>query len=448
MNPLTLTPEQQQEIEDRLAHLSADAPLWLRRRLQAVLLYGRGLATSQVAAETGLSRGRTRFWRRQFTRRGMDIFSAPTPHPASANTPPYHPIVPGDEALPGPAAAPSRPSSAIAIKEAGPTHPSGPPYPAPMDRAGITPDDFMAEAGRKIMLFQFAEMLSHEAGTRLGADIEELHHMRVATRRLRAALDIFSEFLKPKVVRPHLKGLRAAGRALGRVRDLDVFIQKAQQFLASLPPEQRSGLDPLVSAWEEQRAAARIEMLNHLDSPAYDQFKWKFNLFLQTPGKGALPERSGASPPGRVREAAPVLIFTRLGAVRAYAPLLDHASLEQLHALRIEFKKLRYAVEFFREVLGEEAKPVIATLKQVQDHLGDLNDARVACGLLSDFLTNWENRQISLPLGERQSPAGIAAYLAEKHAELHRLTVAFPETWQRFDQAGFRRNLALAVAAL
>jgi hypothetical protein len=57
------------------------------------------------------------------------------------------------------------------------------PFPEPMTAPGIEPVDPLAEAGRKLMRFQFAEMLRHEEGTRLGDDTEALHDMRVATRR-------------------------------------------------------------------------------------------------------------------------------------------------------------------------------------------------------------------------------------------------------------------------
>ena len=93
-------------------------------------------------------------------------------------------------------------------------------------------------------------------------------------------------------------------------------------------------------------------------------------------------------------------------------------------------------------------KPAIQTLKGIQDHLGDLNDAVLACALLSDFLAQWETRKANLPLDQRQSPAGIAAYLAVKHAERHHLMVTFPATWENFVGGTFSRNLALAVAGI
>jgi len=315
-------------------------------------------------------------------------------------------------------------------------------------RPGVEPRDPLAEAGRKVLRYHFAQMLRHEDGTRLGEDIEELHDMRVATRRMRAAFEVFGDAFEPKVIKRHLKGLKAAGRALGRVRDMDVFMEKAQAYLQTLPEDQRPGLDPLLQAWTQEREADRIEMLVHLDSPEYQTFKRRFFEFLNTPGAGARSLPQDSPVPYLVEQVAPGLIYTRLAAVRAYDLVLKTATIEQLHGLRIEFKKLRYTVEFFREVLGEEAKVVIDEIKGLQDHLGDLNDANVACQILRDFLDNWEELQSGLPLSERQNPEPVVAYLAAKHAERYNLMVTFQQAWDHFNRPEFHRNLALSVSVL
>ncbi len=116
--------------------------------------------------------------------------------------------------------------------------------------------------------------------------------------------------------------------------------------------------------------------------------------------------------------------------------------------LRIEFKKLRYSLEFFREVLGEGAKDLINDIKNLQDHLGDLNDADVACNILRQFLDDWESRQVDKPISERDNPEPIVAYLAAKHAERYFLIATFQDAWQGFDQPQMRSNLASAVAVL
>jgi CHAD domain-containing protein len=323
------------------------------------------------------------------------------------------------------------------------------PFPAPMEQIGVLPGDMFAEAGRKVMRYHFAQMLHHEEGTRSGVDIEALHDMRVATRRLRAAFEVFGKAFEPGVLKPYLTGLRATGRTLGNVRDLDVFMEKAQHYLETLPEEERNSLDPLLSTWQENHESARLQMLAHLDSKEYTVFKRKYNIFLNTPGAGARKVSVDHPSPHLVSELVPLLIYTRLATVRAFEPFLQDASVELLHALRIEFKKLRYTVEYFKEVLGKKAELVINDLKMVQDHLGDLNDAQVATQLLREFIDTWESRQSALSIGDRQNLEGVVNYMAARHAERHQLMVTFQQTWKgHFKYRGFRRNLAQAVSVL
>jgi CHAD domain-containing protein len=319
---------------------------------------------------------------------------------------------------------------------------------ASMGGPGIHPEDGMPEAGRKVLRYHFLQMLAHEPGTRLGEDIEELHDMRVATRRMRAAFEVFSSYLVGKQVKSLKKGLRAAGRALGNVRDQDVFMEKAGHYLESLPEDARAGLDPLMNLWSTERETARGKMLAHLDSPMYKNFVVSMNEYVNTPGMGALQFDPDDPHPYLVKEAAPLLIYSRLADVRAFSQILGNATYEQLHALRIRFKYLRYIVEFFREVLAPESKEVIEGIKLVQDHLGDLNDADVACGILQDFLEGWEGRQLGLPISERQNPEPLVQYLAYRTAERHRLLVTFLDVWHRFEDPEFLRMFAMSIAVL
>lgn len=322
------------------------------------------------------------------------------------------------------------------------------PFPEPQEKIGVLPADTLAEAGRKVMRFHFAQVLKNEPGTRLGEDIEALHDMRVATRRLRAAFEVFEPAFEPGALKYYLKGLRATGRALGEVRDLDVFMEKAAKYLETSEPDHRHDLDLLLDTWREQRIEARSRMLTYLDSQEYDEFKHKFNIFLNTPGAGVHNIDKAEPTPTLVCELAPVLIYTRFSEVRAFHPFLAEATIEQLHALRIEFKKLRYTVEYFREVLGRSVEDVISDIKRVQDHLGDLNDAQVATQILREFIDQWEPRLDAMPIHERPNLEPLVQYLATRHAERHQLMNSFHETWKYLNRAKFRRNLAQSIAVL
>jgi CHAD domain-containing protein len=315
---------------------------------------------------------------------------------------------------------------------------------------GLEADDPMAEAARKTLYYHFLHMAYHEPGTRLGDDIEELHDMRVATRRMRAAFRVFDAYLDPEAVRPFVKRLRRTGRKLGAVRDLDVMHEKTSAYLAALPAERQAELDPLLAAWQIEHDRARQAMLDYLDGRPYQQFKDRFGAFLQTPGAGSLPPFSaeGEPRPYRLRHVAPVALAQRLADVQAYDEwvLGPDVPLGRLHQLRIACKHLRYTLEFFREVLGAEAKMLINELKAAQDHLGDLQDAVVASNLLRDFLT-WGRWGPAQDTAEGQPQAtiiapGVATYLAYRQTELQRLIETFPAAWARLQSAEFTRAMA------
>jgi CHAD domain-containing protein len=314
----------------------------------------------------------------------------------------------------------------------------------------------MAEAARKTLYFHLQRMLYHEPGTRQGTDIEELHDMRVATRRMRAALRVFNDHVNMNELAPFAKGLRRAGRTLGAVRDLDVFREKVQTYLDTLPPERKTELDPLLAVWQAQRERARQEMIVYLDSTRYGHFREQFSQFVQTPGAGALPPLSqdGELIPQRVRHVVPVIVHARLASVRAHGEWVAEPDtpLEHFHRLRIASKELRYALEFFQEVLGPESKALIDTMKALQDHLGNLQDAVVACNLLRDFLTwgTWGHAEDA----EKRWPAtpvvapGVATYLAMRQTEIQTLVQAFPPVWTQVASRPFQKKLEAALRPL
>jgi CHAD domain-containing protein len=280
----------------------------------------------------------------------------------------------------------------------------------------------------------------NEPGTRLGKDIEALHDMRVATRRMRAALRVFGDYYEPETVMPLQKGLKRTGRALGAVRDLDVFQVKIEDYEAALPEPERGGLDGLLAA---------------LDSKEYQRFVERCGQFVETEGLGSLAELlDGDEPrPYRVCDVAPVAVHESLGIVRAYDEwvTIPDVPLARLHALRIACKRLRYTLEFFREVLGPDTRSLIKEVVAMQDHLGSLQDAVVASRILRDYLVwgTWERDAKWTGQTGPETPVvapGVAAYLAAKQAEIQTLLTGFPGAWHHMIRPEFRLMVAEAVA--
>jgi len=132
-----------------------------------------------------------------------------------------------------------------------------------------------------------------------------------------------------------------------------------------------------------------------------------------------------------VRHALATLVFQRLGAVRAFGDILPTATAAQFHQLRIQFKELRYTLAFFEDLLGETSGRIIDMTRQVQDHLGLLNDASVAMALL---------------IAMDCCPEEVALYGDFQQAELARLTDEFHPLYAAFDRPDIRQVLALTVS--
>jgi CHAD domain-containing protein len=303
----------------------------------------------------------------------------------------------------------------------------------------VAPDDTMAEAGRKILLKEFVEMLKHEAGSRVGEDIEEVHDMRVATRRMRSAFRLLEEYYKPKAVRAYSRSLRRVARALGAVRDLDVQIEAIQKFLPKLPVEQQPHLQAVIDRLDAQRTEMRDEMIKILDKGVYRRFIEDFANFLTTSGAGARAngDESGAVP-SRVRHILPTLLYSHLGAVRAYDGVIAEADETTLHALRIEFKRLRYAVSMFEAVLGPQLKDFIEELKKIQDYLGAIQDS---------FAATYRLRDLQEDLNADEAEA-LQAYLDSLSEEAGKRREGFAEVWRKFNTKAVQLKLASAVAVL
>ena len=238
------------------------------------------------------------------------------------------------------------------------------------------PDDGSAAATLRARLREQAEaVLAHDPGTRLGTDPEELHKMRVATRRLRAFLRAGHELLDPAWAEPVREELRWLGGALGPVRDLDVLIEHLTPEVESLGVDATAGRRVL-RALERERRTARGKLLKVLDSKRYFALLDTLEQPIATVAEGPSLEDIHAAEHGRLRKA-----------VRELGP---ESTDQELHAARIKVKRARYAAE----LLG--ADRYVKAAKGLQDVLGEHQDAVVAQARLR-------------ALAERQPTAAVAA---------------------------------------
>jgi CHAD domain-containing protein len=305
---------------------------------------------------------------------------------------------------------------------------------------GVLAEDHIAEAGRKVLRFHLARMIAKEAGTRDGSDPEDLHTMRVATRRQRAAWRVFGEAFRPGRTKKHRERLREVAARLGAVRDLDVLIEAADAYRADLPVAEQRALEPLIAAWRLHRDDARQLLIRELDSDGYRRWLDDYAEFVRHEGVAARPVVP--TEPHRVSDTAASRIQAAYEHVRSYEPVLRWADVDTLHELRIHGKWLRYSMEFVREALGPEADGLIARVTALQDHLGLMKDADVAAHLARSFLVE---RAGSISDGES---AAIARYLVSREKEVARLHRTVGRSWRGVAGIAFRRALGRALAGL
>ena len=305
---------------------------------------------------------------------------------------------------------------------------------------GVLASDNVAEAGRKVLRFHLARMIAREPGTREGTDPEELHTMRVATRRMRAAWRVFGDGFRADRTRRHRRRLREVAARLGAVRDLDVLIDEAQPYLHAQTVGEQRAIAPLFAAWREQRDDARVLLLRELDSEAYGRWVDEFKDFVRTEGLAATSTLPTA--PHRIRETAGSRIWASYEQVRAYEPVMRWADVATLHELRIAAKWLRYTLEFVRECLGPDSAALIARVVALQDHLGLMHDADVAAAMTRTFLVERAGR-----LSEVET-AAIGRYLVDREREVVRLRRTIGPVWRGIVGVSFRRGLGRTIAAL
>jgi CHAD domain-containing protein len=127
----------------------------------------------------------------------------------------------------------------------------------------LSADDPYAEAAAKIVEIRAGELIEHAQGVLDTGDIERVHDMRVASRRLRAALEICEPCFPERPFRQTLRDVKRLADALGERRDRDVAIVSLERFSEQMAAPDRRGVDSLVQALrvEQQDANATLAPL-------------------------------------------------------------------------------------------------------------------------------------------------------------------------------------------
>jgi len=284
------------------------------------------------------------------------------------------------------------------------------------------------------MLFHFECVLAHEAGTRGGEDMESLHDMRVATRRLRSAFRMFRKPIGRALLDPFQEDIKWLNRSLGDVRDLDVSMAHMQKRRKKAPAEDRPIIDAILAEQHTAREAARGRMIECLDSERYRNLMRGLGEFLRSPSLFA--NCPAADQP--LKKFAPRILRKRLKQVRAYRKTIQQADSQQLHALRIDCKHLRYAAEFVQSAYPKRLGKWIGRVTKVQNVLGDIHDADVRVDTLAEFA--------EVHGGQAELALGVQRLIGFEQGRRVGLVERFHALWPKLSGRKFKRRLNAILA--
>ena len=288
----------------------------------------------------------------------------------------------------------------------------------------LSAHDPMPVALRHIVARHLRRLRQDDPGTRIGEDPEALHDMRVATRRLRAAVRIFEAGLPTRAQQRLSQELRWLGETLGGVRDLDVQLAKLASFSTAAPAGFRPPLRCLRDYLVTERTSRRGAMLARLETKRY----WRLLLQLEGFASSRAPRR-----PRDPEALQPIATAGRRAIKKAFRRLLERGAKihemprpEDLHALRIRAKRLRYLLEFLQELTGKAGRRLVKQLTKLQDLLGSYHDAVVAAEFVRSYVEG---------TGTALAPASMVALGALVASELRlaeQKRADFEATWRRF----------------
>ena len=151
----------------------------------------------------------------------------------------------------------------------------------------IAPGATFIEAAHTSLKQQLDEMMTHLDGTRAGDDIEALHDMRVASRRLRAALSVFAAAFPPKPFAITEKEVAKTTDALGAVRDSDVQIEFMDAAIAAAPESEKVGLRAFHDHLQKERDRERVLLVKELNRLEKSSFVKDFHKLLGADDAGS-----------------------------------------------------------------------------------------------------------------------------------------------------------------
>ena len=265
---------------------------------------------------------------------------------------------------------------------------------------------------------QLREILRHDPGTRLGSDPEDLHRMRVATRRARAVLRAGRPLLDPTWSEPLREELGWLGSALGEVRDFDVLLAYLDAQMGQLDNEERFAAKRIGQGLDQERAEARGALLEVLESERYAALLDSLGVAAPPP-----PQESSEAELAALAKAE----FKSLK--KAARDLGPESSDKDLHRVRVKAKRARYAAELAAPSVGKRADEFVQAAKRFQDLLGEHQDAVVAEDKIRELATAARATKVAFAAGR---------LVERERARRSSARAEVPHAWSKLERSGRR----------
>lgn len=296
------------------------------------------------------------------------------------------------------------------------------------------PDNAYKGLAARSILRWMNKLVDRIDGVASGEDPEDIHRMRVASRRLRTAMALFKDCLPKKQRKTWRKMIRRVTKDLGPARDLDVQIGFVETFQVGHAEETlQSGLEALLEELRARRAELQPSVLSSMNElrahPALSEMARAVEDLQQQAG-----ETDGQACTEDTGRRAGAKIMRRLRELLEHEPwvLETHAAASH-HDMRIAAKRLRYAMELLNPVWAERLDHPIRVVKGFQRVLGKVHDCDVWLELGPEFLRDH-------PRAEELRP-GVECLLDNRRAERRKQFRDFVDTWRRCQAERFWEDL-------
>ncbi|MEQ1815790.1 MAG: CHAD domain-containing protein [Nitrosomonas sp.] len=271
----------------------------------------------------------------------------------------------------------------------------------------LTEDMRTEQAVRAMATAMFDQTKLYVGGVIADTDTEFLHQFRVNVRKLRSLISLLKQALPTSMLDTLKPRLSSIACKTNKLRDLDVFILAQDSYRAMLPANFESGLNELYRLIEKQRKQEKDKLARYLSSTEYKNDVTACAAELSQSSAFQTPM---ASKP--VLQAVKKLLLKRYHKMLAMSAAINSQSAdEKIHELRIEFKKLRYLIEFFVDLLPKKRTgKIVSEIKKIQTVLGDYNDYCIQIEFLNSYI---DDTRIEMS----KALSGLIAILYQKKTE-------------------------------